>query len=137
MPVALSVSCLAWTTAWQERSDSSFPAVNFLGVLATNCIEGVEEVDLVVVHVIEGLDIPLRFKHRHDLSEMLVLPFPGVSDDASPSHRADLVTKSEHRVYVRLEMPPSVPAEHELIAVDVDMLFSDAMVCAARPAFEV
>ena len=103
----------------------------------TDIVESVEDVAAVLEGVFLGTLQPLGIDHRQHLVAVVVLPLPCVSDDATPGDAADFLAKAEHRVDGRLEAAPSVPAEDELVAVDVDVLLPKAVVGAHGPALEV
>lgn len=75
--------------------------------------------------------------HRQDLLFVGLLPPPSVANDFTIFDWSDLLPEAQDRVDIRLEMPPPVPAEDELVAIDVDVLVADPVIGAARPAFEV
>jgi len=54
------------------------------------------------------------------------LSFPRVADDIAPDRSADPLPEAEDGVNVGLEVPPSVPAEDELVSVNVDVLIVKA-----------
>src|SRR3546814_19999252 len=68
---------------------------------------------------------------------MIDLPFLRVSDDIAPSHTTNFLAQPQDRVDIGLEMPTAVPAKHELVAVDIDMLVADSVEGSCRPSLKV
>lgn len=99
-------------------------------LFSTDIVEGIEDIAAVLEGVFLGTLQPLGMDRRQHLAAMGVFPRPRIADDAPTGDAADPLAKPEHRVDRGLEAPPSVPAEHKLVAVDVDVLLPQAVVGA-------
>jgi len=80
---------------------------------------------------------PIRPDHGEYLILVLLFPIPRVADDVAPCRSADPLAETEDGIDVCLEMSASVPAEDELVGVDVYVLVADAVICPVAPPLEI
>ncbi len=99
--------------------------------------EGIEDVATVFHGVVLGAVEPLGSDHVENLILVRGLPFPRVADDVAPRRSADPLAEIEDRVDVGLEVPSTIPAEDELVGIDIDMLVADAVIDSVAPSFEI
>jgi hypothetical protein len=106
-------------------------------LFAPDIVERVEDVATVFQSVVLGAIQPIRTDHVENLILVVVFPLASVADDIAPGRPADPLADAKDGVDIRLEVPPTVPAEDELVGVDVDVLVPHAVVGPVAPRLEV
>lgn len=102
-----------------------------------NLVQSFEDIATVFHGVVFGSVEPVWPDHGENLVFVRLLPLPRVADDVAPCRSADPLAETEDGVDVCLEMSASVPAEDELVGVDVDVLVADAVICPVAPPLEI
>ena len=133
MDVSPGTTLPARTPRRKRRTSRLPPAVPPPLLLTPDFVERVEDVAAILTGVVLRAVQPVRSDHVENLILVFVLPFPRVADDVAPGCPADPLTDAEDGVDVRLEVPSSVPAEDELVGVDVDMLVAPWRCAACYP----
>jgi hypothetical protein len=107
----------------RQSGASRYRSTVFPPLLAPpNFVECVKDVATVFQGVVFGAVEPIRPDHGENLILVRFFPLARIADDVTPCRSADSLAETEDGVDVCLEMSAAVPAEDELVGVDVDML---------------
>ncbi|MBB3318161.1 hypothetical protein FHT77_004057 [Rhizobium sp. BK181] len=87
--------------------------------------------------VVFGAVEPVRSDHDENLILVRFFPLARVADDVAPCRSANPLTETEDGVDVGLEMSAAVPAEDELVGVNVDVLVADTVIRPVAPPLEI
>ena len=137
MDVTPCVALLTWSPQ-RQCGTTRYLTPRFPPLLAPpNFVECFEDIATVFHGVVLGAVEPVRPDHGENLILVRLLPLPRVADDVAPCRSTDPLAETEDGVDVGLKMSAAVPAEDELVGVDVDMLVADTMIGPVAPPLEI